>query len=172
MPSIAATTSLTRSQGCGDITFATCGANAGEERSTSKVVPSATISPSAMKMTLFASSATSSTAAGCRLLGSYGGVGGSGAGGPGGAGGDDVAGGGSVGGAGAGSGRSGGGAGDSGGTSGTHDGHSGDSGRGCTLGNSNLHRTGRPRKISYKRPDLRRRSFRRSSEWKKVIIKC
>ena len=61
MPSIAATTSLTLSHGCGDITFATCGANDGEDSSTSKVVPSATMSPSAMKITLLASSATSST---------------------------------------------------------------------------------------------------------------
>ena len=57
----ACTTSETVSHGLGDITLATCGAKAGEDRRTSRVEPSATMSPSAKKRTRCASSATNST---------------------------------------------------------------------------------------------------------------
>src|SRR5665647_2804529 len=59
--SSAAATSATVSQGCGCITLATWGAKAGEPASTAAAGPSVTTSPSAMTMTLSASSATSST---------------------------------------------------------------------------------------------------------------
>ena len=52
-PSRAARTSSTVSHGPGEVTFETCGANAGEETTTSAVGPSATTSPPAMTTTFF-----------------------------------------------------------------------------------------------------------------------
>src|SRR4029078_9287198 len=55
-------TSATVSHGCGCITLATWGANAGDPASTAAVGPSVTSSPSAMTTTRSASSVTSSKA--------------------------------------------------------------------------------------------------------------